>query len=314
MKPTVKAAFITGVFGVATTIAGSIFGAYVGGSTEQRNIQNEINEVIGNNVNIVGDDNDVTINDLKELVENYQKLQKENDSLTQQNTTFFDELEDAKDKIKTYENESDAKVKELEQQINEMPDIQFKNISLSIDGDDIPINSTDSSVIINNRTYYSDEFIRNTIDPNTNISVKDNTMYIGKIIKEKASLFNQYEFASSYASIENNLIDSYGKPHPNSLLFSDHYGSSYITYSLEREFSLLKFKLFVRDKSNDDSVGTITIKADDEIVYTSTELVKTTEEITEESIPINNCSLLTIRYNSTNSGGHCIMSDAEIYN
>ena len=34
--------------------------------------------------------------------------------------------------------------------------VQFRNVGLSIDGNNVPINVTNSSVIINNRTYYTD--------------------------------------------------------------------------------------------------------------------------------------------------------------
>ena len=53
-------------------------------------------------VNIIGDDNNVTINDIKELIADYQELKVQNDVLTAQSTEFYNELEDAKNKIEEY--------------------------------------------------------------------------------------------------------------------------------------------------------------------------------------------------------------------
>ncbi len=55
--------------------------------------------------------------------------------------------------------------------MNDIPSIQFKSIGLSINGDRIPINTIDSSAIINNRTYYSEEFVNNIVTNNNNISI-----------------------------------------------------------------------------------------------------------------------------------------------
>ena len=86
MNKTILAALI----GAGATISAAIIGLNAGKSSEQKNIQNEINEVMGDMVNIIGDDNEVTINDIKDLVEDYQNLQKQNKSLTDQNIKYFD--------------------------------------------------------------------------------------------------------------------------------------------------------------------------------------------------------------------------------
>ncbi len=47
MKVEIKAALITGIFGIIGTVSAAIIGVNAGKSTEQKNIQNEINEVMG---------------------------------------------------------------------------------------------------------------------------------------------------------------------------------------------------------------------------------------------------------------------------
>lgn len=300
MKTSIKAALITGIFGIVGTVSAAIIGINVGKSTEQKSIQNEINEVMGDMVNVIGDGNKVTINDIKDLIKDYQELMAQNDSLTAQNTKYFDDL-----------TKSNSQVEELQKLLEDIPDIQYKDLGLSINGNIIPINSSKSSVVINNRTYLSDDFIKNLISSDTNMSVQDNTIYIGKIIKNKSFLIDQWEFGHSDARVYDSVTDSYGKMYTNSLVFPT--SNCYITYNLNREFSLLRFSLSVRDNAHDGRVGTLVIKADDEIVYTSPELSKTTEQFEVSDIPINNCSLLTLEYNAIGEND-CIMSDIEIYN
>lgn len=69
----------------------------------------------------------------------------------------------------------------------------------------------------------------------------------------------------------------------------------------------------VNENSDIDRSGVITIKADDVIVYTSPSLNKKTEPFAEASIPIQNCTLLTIEYNGDYSNP-CIISDAAVFN
>lgn len=310
IKGAVIGAIITGVIGIIGTVIATHM-------AKNQGEQETINQLNSQMANVSGDNNTVTINSVDDLINEYSALTSENKSLVSQNTKYYDELEEAKGKIKEYENNSNSKVQELEQQLNDKPDVQFKNLGLSIAGDIIPINSNESSVIVNNRTYYADEFINSIInskivDENISLTIQDDIVYLGKIIKEKSQLLDQWVFDHSYVQTYDNITDSYGKMHTNSLVFKNS-SNCYITYNLNREFSFIKFNLFVCDDASNNRIGTLTIKADDEIVYTSPELTKTTEKVEEIDIPIKMCSLLTIEYNST-GGNNCIMSNIEIYN
>lgn len=96
MNKTIKAALITGI---ATIVAGFIGGMGYGKASEQKYIQNEINEVMGDVVNIIGNGNEVTINSVKDLVDEYLKLQSQNKSLLDQNSKYFSDLTEANKKI-----------------------------------------------------------------------------------------------------------------------------------------------------------------------------------------------------------------------
>lgn len=305
VKGAIIGAIITGIFG----LAGSIF---VAGMAKDQGEQETINQLNSQIANVNGDNNTVTINSVDDLINEYSELTSENKSLVSQNTKYYDELEEAKSKIEEYENQSNSKVQELEEQLNDKPDIQFKNISLSINGENIPINPMNSSAIINNRTYYSDEFVKSLIDSDYNISVQDDVMYIGKIIKEKSYLMDEWVFNSKSTTFDESITDSYGNVHTKALRFYDTNCS--IIYNLNSEYSLLKCNISIRDISNMDKTGVITIKADDTVVYTSPVLTKTTEPFDVEDIPIYNCSLLTIEYSANSVHNQCILDDIVVYN
>lgn len=306
MKERNKTSIIVAVIGLIATIVAAVLGNIHGTSQQNQYIQSQI-------ANVDGDNNTVNINDVDDLVNEYNRLTSENKSLVSQNAEYFDDLKEEKERVEELENNTDSRIIELEQLLKDKPDVQFKNIGLAIEGEDIPINSTNSLVIINNRTYYSDEFVKNLISSDTNMTIQNDIMYIGKIIKEKSYLSDEWIFDRSGVDLESSLTDSYGNVHTNALEF--YSTSSSITYSLSNEYSLLKCNLSISKNANVDSTGIITIKADDVIIYTSPVLTKTTKPFNVEDIPINNCSLLTIQYNTDYYNNNvCIMSDIIIYN
>ncbi len=272
-----------------------------GKSSEQKNIQNEIQSVMGNVINVTGNDNQVTINSVKDLVDEYQRLQSQNKSLLEQNSKYFSDLTEANYQVSTLQSKSD-----------DMPDINFNNLSLFIDAQDIPINKNNSMVTIDGRDYFSREIVESLIPDNQNFTIKDNTLFIGKVIAEKANLFDQWKVDSYWCDIYDTATDSYGNVHSNVLVFTLSEGSS--TYKLDGKYSQLKLTMSITNKSNGDASGTVIIKADDNVVYTSPTLGKKTELLTVDSILIDNCTLLTIKYNANHNASDCIISDAIVYN
>lgn len=303
-KPINKTAIIVALIGAIATIISAIISLNVGkaqGISEgEHNVQAEFKHIFGDVISVIGDGNEVTVNDIRNMVDEYIQLKQEKKTYTDQISKNLNDLEVANDRIK-----------ELEQQLANIPNMQFKNVGLAIEGDVIPINTIDSSVIINNRTYYSDDFINSIVQDNMNISLQDDVMYIGKIIKNKANLLDQWEFDTEYVRSYDNGTDSYGNMYSNVLYFPSSH--SYITYNLNREYSLMKFKLAISEYASMDKTGTLTIKADDEVVYTSPALTRTTEAFEVMDVPINNCLLLTIEYNAVEDND-CFIFDAEIYN
>lgn len=293
MNKTIKAAYITGILGIISTVLGAIIGVNIGKSSEQKYINNKID--------VLGDDNNVTINDIDDIIEEYQNLKQLNNSLIKQNSTYFNELTDKNDKVS-----------KLKSEVANFPDMQFKNIKLSIDTKDIPIKENKSMIIIDGREYLSKEIVEKLIPNNKNAIIKDDTLYIGKTIYNKANLFDQWICDQKYSCymIESKK-DSYGNLYSNCLLLM----ASDITFNTQGKYSFLKCDIAMSDELYSDSEGVLTISADGTQVY-SVELKKLTKPFSELSIPINNCELLNISYttNTAVSNNGCIIANAVIYN
>lgn len=294
MSDEVKAALITGILGLVAAIVAATLGKNWG---EKNAVQQLFSQV----TTVNGDNNTVTINSVDEFVAQYNKLLNENETLKAQNSQYFSDYTEQKNM-----NE------DLESQLSKHPVISYKNMGLSIEGNIIPINMVESSVIINNRTYYSDEFINSLINPNSNITIQDDIMFIGKIIKEKSYLSNEWILDSSYVKEGDNATDTYGNTYSDALIF--WHGDGRIIYSLNNQYSSFKCNISIKNNANMGMEGIFTIKADDVVIYTSPTLIKTTEPY-DIDIPINNCSLLSIEYDTVGQYEFdCIISNAIVYN
>lgn len=297
MKPKIIVALIS----AAATVAAAVISFNLGKTTEHKVIQNEINNAFGEVVNVVGDGNDVSINDISNFVNDYLKIKEQNTNLTEQNAKYFDDLKN-----------TNSKVEELSKLMNDIPDIQYKNIGLSIEGDTIPINTTNSSIVIDNRSYYSDEFIYKLIGENTNASIQNGTMYIGKIIKEKANLLDKPQINKTYeVRMVDGIEDTYGNVYGNVLKFN--YTSHDITFNVNRDYA--NFKCIIAMQKNCNGKGVIQIKADDEIVYTSQEITSLVNPNENKiDIPINHASKLTISCIGDSSKCNIFIADTILYN
>lgn len=292
MKTSIKAALITGILGIIGTVGGTIAGNYLGEKNAVQYLYSQITTV-------TGDNNTVTINSVDDFIAQYNKLLNENETLKAQNSQYFADYTEQK-------NISD----DLESQLGERPAVLYSNFGLCIDGEDIPINKQNSIVTIDGRDYYSKELAEKFLNENENIIIKDDTLFVGKVVADKAKLIDQWIVDEWDCDIENSINDSFGNDHLNSLILWTR--SGYITFNLKNNYDYLSIKISSYPEDKNNICGSIVIKADDEIVYSSPRIDIFTEIINVD-IPINRCSTLTI----TGAGSdfyRCIISDAILYN
>lgn len=197
------------------------------------------------------------------------------------------------------------------EELNATPVIAYNNLGLVLDAEDISINKNNSMITVNGRNYFSKEITEKLLPDNKSLTVKGDTIFVGTVVENKASLLSKKEMSSRYCTTGESLTDSYGNTYSNTLRFD---ASGNIIYVLNGEYSLMKFTISIHESAEIDEEGIITIKADDDVVYTSPSLNKKTEAYTETDVPINNCKLITIEYSTDSWSNDCILSDVVVYN
>lgn len=302
MKEETRKAVITGIIGLVATIIGSIISAIISANVARKNATEEVINQIENGVaNLNGDNANIIINDIDDFISDYEELKIQNEGLNALNTQYSEQI-----------SANEAELKSLREQLGDAPDIKYYDLGLAINGENVPINANNSMVSINGRDYLSKEFTDNILAENEGLTIKDGTAYIGRIISDQSNLFDKWVVDSAYFVSKENVTDNYGNKYID-ILMSDH-RDGYIIYNLNNEYSLLKLSISVSEKVSSYSSGIITIMADDTVVYTSSELTKTTAPFEITDIPINNCSLLRIECDAGYYGMDCIISDAVVYN
>lgn len=297
MSSEVKAALITGILGLIAAIGAAIIGNNHGEKNAIQLLYSQITTINGSN-------NTVTINSVDDFIAQYIKLLNENETLKAQNTQYFADYTEQKNISNN-----------LESLLGERPAVTYSDLGLTIYADDIPVNKNNSMVTIDGREYLSKEIVEKLLTENQNMTIKNNTLFIEKVVSQKTSLINEVIVDSANMLQTNNIKDSYGNLYTNALYPQNYH--SYMIVNLNREFSFLKLKLAVQENGHSDAI--VTIIADDTIVYTSPSLAITTEPFDVMDIPINNCSLLTIKIDSGADGGmgrgfNCLISDPIVYN
>jgi len=277
---------IAALIGVIGTIAGAVIGVIWGKSN-----MNVIVQIDGKN--IVLQDSDV------------QEMASENEELKKT-------IADYEMQISDLENESENLTEKLgvaNGELDEVPAIEFRDLGLSIDGEEQVINKDKSSVFINGIQYYSQDFVNNLLPDNMSATVRDDTFYIGKIIKEKVNLFDQpviHQAGSTY--FYDSIKDTYGNIYGSALVFE--YSDRFTSFNAGRDYSHFKCTVAMQERFN--GKGELQIKADDNIIYTSPEIINMTEPF-EIDIPINQASTISIG-TIGDSTSRIFITNAVLYN
>lgn len=317
-RKTVVINYRTAVISIITAII-TLIGTFFGGiKIEEINVKKDIIT----SINITGDNNEVVINNVESLIQNYlqlklehEELQKQKDDAASEIAQLTQDINQAYMLMNNKEEQANKTIDELEMKLNNFSSINYKNLGLCIDVEDIPINIDKSFVAIDGREYLSREIVDKLLPGDKIINIKNNTIFIGPVIADKANLFDFKAMDQNNIYLIDSITDSYDNNYSHVLYTRTSYsGSKFIIYHLDRKYSLMKLTLAIRDNADLDSTGILTIKADDKVVYTSEKLYKKMEPYTEKDIPINNCNLLTIEYSPSSFSIDCIISNAEIYN
>lgn len=203
-----------------------------------------------------------------------------------------------------------SEITNLKNKLSNNPVIELQNCGLSIEDNEEAINKDNAYAVINGRQYYAREFIDSLLPDNVVTTMKDNMLYIGKIIKNKTSIFNLVKIKNTRYEEWDSIVDTYGNAYSNVLFLRDSGWG--ITYNANKEYA--NFKCIIAMKENSDGKGYIQIETDDtSYTYISPEINNMTNKV-EVDIPINYTSTLTIKCVNGNSRCNLFISDAVLYN
>lgn len=273
-----------------------IGGAKIGENNAQTKQEEYLQSQI---VQIEGNSNNVTFNDVDDLVSEYNNLLNENESLEAKNTSYFNDLTVAKEEVQS-----------LKSQMGDIPQISYNSLGLMLDAQDISINKNNSMVTIDGKDYFAREITEKLLPDGKNLTIKDGNIFVGTVVTDKANLTNQWIVNESDCKTDFSGNDSYGNPRTNSIIFSYYTGE--IEFNLNRKYSYLKCTISACEDCPMNSNITLTVNPDTGNSYT-VQITKTTEPF-EVEIPINNCSLLTITCDSSHPQNSVIISNAIVYN
>lgn len=256
----------------------------------------------------------ITETELNAIMEENAEYKSSNDELKKNNEILTVKLESVtkdNDNYKKINQEFSEENKSMKEKIESYPALEFKNIGLVIDGEEQTINKNQSIIIANGIQYFSGDFIDSLVGENKSVSIKDDTMYIGKIIAEQTQLSKQWVITKSNVDVGRSVVDSFGNNYTDAFVFYNR--NNNIKIKLDKKYAMLKAKVSIKENSSSNKKGYIEILADDVSVYKSGELNLMTQ-VFDIDIPINNANVLTINYNADSDNVDCIISNAFVYN
>lgn len=176
---------VIGLIGIVVTAISHAGNDRNSGSNNIKSVNNATNDT--NNTN-----NANNTNNLKVIVQ----VQGKNVELTEEEAQkMANENENLKDDINRYETEIikyKSDIQEYEDLIDDdNTQAEFKKLGLTINGRERAIDKEKSSILINGQQYFSQEIVENLLPDNTIITIKDDMIYVGKVVKEKKNLLEQ---------------------------------------------------------------------------------------------------------------------------
>ena len=235
-----------------------------------------------------------------------QEMASENEKLRNQISDYESQIEDLGNESKDLA----VKLGAANGELSEIPVIELHNCGLSINGEEKAIDKDKSYAIINGRQYYSRDFIDTLLPENMTTTMKNEMLYIGRIIKDKTSLLDLPKVKDTGWEKWDSIIDTFGNTYSNVLFLRD--AGWGITYNAGGEYS--NFKCVVAMKEDSGGRGYLQIETDDEsYTYISPEITNMTKKV-EVDIPINYTSTITIKCVNGDYRCNIFVADAVLYN
>ncbi len=285
-----------------------------GKNKEQENIQNQIDEMTGNIINITDGEN-ITINNVSDLVERYLQLQDDyaalqlqNNSLVAQNIEYFNDLTEANSIINDMQYQAAQETEQLQNSIENLYEVDFQNLTLTLNG--IESDYADKVAVINNETFYSIGFLQYLVD-NQAVSSDASRLFIGDVQSEERMpvlLFNEDTYLecghlSHRCNINGNkitdlFIDNNGKEYFNGVyrwIPNFDTGNTYIECLVDDYSTFAGTIILNYEYRATPETARLLIYGDGEVIYASPEMTRGLDPV-DFSVDIANISLLRVEF------------------
>lgn len=237
-----------------------VIGSFFAGVFSTSFINNSFNQDSQvNNIKIDGEYKDLSKDDVQKIVNSITKSNETNEEEKNKNKELEENNKSLTTKVSDLENELST--------LRKLPNVDFKDIELIKDGNNININKDKSLAIIDQVPYYSEEFIQSIIDDDYNLNTDDGKFYIGNVAKEKVNLLDIAEpYDSDFCEVMyTDTFNMSGESYSNGIIMKRDYGGGEVKFNIKGKYNKLYFDIGHVDNTSYDEIK-LTILVDEKPV------------------------------------------------
>lgn len=310
MDSTVK----VGLLGAGATILAAVIGLVGGKSIEEKSVKNEINEILGNNVNIVGDSNIITINSITDLTENYMSSLEENKILIQDKQTLNETNDNLENEIRNLNKQIqllEQDINDKENKISEVENLFIDNIGLVINS--IEVDGKYIGIAKNGELLLSTKALSNYFNTTLRWDAAQKVVYIGNSTSQVAKEVSLWD--KPYIDISD--ISCFIGDNERGMIGFSAYGFyashspiiNHITYALDGKSKMITGTFNISTVETSDQVKYTITDENGNIIYTSPILTKMYPQH-DFTIDTSNCLSITFTFEyTTGSAYHNLLGE-----
>lgn len=309
-----KKVIIGGIFSVIVAVVTGVFSLHAG--------QAQI-------INIISPDNqdkdyvavaENLLNDYNQNKKEIEELKEENNSLLESGQALS-EIQQEKELLEEDLKNEQQKNQELQEQVKNMPSIEYKAIKSYLDG--VEMTEIEKPIaLVNGKSFYNEDLIKQVFGHyNTGFELETDKLYIGEkklldsLPLSKATLYDKGDSTSINSG---ECKDLSGNKFSGILITNDHYGR-YISFLVNKNYNKISGVIHVSDQTPNGNEAKIEIYTIDENsnevkVFSSPTLTNLSEPVVFSGVDITNAKIVKIQQSGPGLGVHAVISDAYFYN
>lgn len=310
-----KKVIIGGIFSVIVAVVTGVFSLHAG--------QAQI-------INIISPDNqdkdyvavaENLLNDYNQNKKEIEELKEENNSLLESGQALS-EIQQEKELLEEDLKNEQQKNQELQEQVKNMPSIEYKAIKSYLDG--VEMTEIEKPIaLVNGKSFYNEDLIKQVFGHyNTGFELETDKLYIGEkklldsLPLSKATLYDKSDGTSINSG---ECKDLSGNKFSGILITNDSY-DRFISFLVNKNYNKISGVIHVADQTPNGNEAKIEIYTIDENsnevkVFSSPTLTNLSEPVVFSGVDITNAKIVRIEQSGAHGWGiHAVISDAYFYN